>query len=181
MNIALAGPQDLDAVLEIVALCIRQMREAGSDQWDEIYPTRAVFEADAQSGALYVLRAPNPAGGQQTKVIGAVVINDVQADEYSSVAWRFPDPRPFVIHRLCVHPDRQGLGAGRRLMDFAESSAVARGYASIRLDTYTGNPRAVALYEQRGYRPAGFVRFPRRRLPFLCMELVCAERLLHLP
>ena len=36
------------------------------------------------------------------------------------------------------------------------------GYACIRLDAYTGNPRAMALYERRGYRQIGQARFPRR-------------------
>jgi hypothetical protein len=57
-------------------------------------------------------------------------------------------------------------------MDFAESHAARSGYASIRLDAYTGNPRSVQLYRRRGYREVGQVYFPRRTLPFWCFELI---------
>lgn len=46
-------------------------------------------------------------------------------------------------------------------MDFAERFADENGYEAIRLDAFTGNPGAVALYERRGYRKAGVVRFRR--------------------
>jgi ribosomal protein S18 acetylase RimI-like enzyme len=163
MSIARGIPQDVAAVMEIVALCIRQMHDAGSDQWDNIYPDRAVIDSDVQSGCLFVFR-------DGESIAGAIVLNEIQSPEYTTVNWRLPDPRPLVIHRLCVRPDWQSKGAGRQLMDFAENFAATNGYASIRLDTYTGNPRAVALYERRGYQIAGYIRFPRRKLPFICFE-----------
>jgi ribosomal protein S18 acetylase RimI-like enzyme len=163
MEVAIGTPGDVAAVTEVATLCVAQMRASGIDQWDEIYPGHDVFAADAESGHLYVLRS----GGI---VAGSIVLNEIQAPEYTTVAWRWPDHRPLVIHRLCVRPDYQRQGAGHRLMDFAESFAASRAYPSIRLDTYTGNPRAVTMYERRGYLAAGFVRFPRRRLPFICME-----------
>ena len=91
------------------------------------------------------------------------MLNEWQSPEYVELTW--DRARPLVVHRLCVHPERQKTGAARILMDFAETEAARRGYDSIRLDTYTGNPRAVALYERRGYRIAGYVRFRRRKLP----------------
>ncbi len=76
-----------------------------------------------------------------------------------------------VIHRLCVHPDWQARGLARQLMDFAENHARTQSYASIRLDAYKGNPRAIAFYEKRGYQRVGQARFPRRPLPFDLFEL----------
>jgi ribosomal protein S18 acetylase RimI-like enzyme len=77
-----------------------------------------------------------------------------------------------VVHRLCVDPAYQGNGLGSQLMDFAEAHAKQNTYVSIRLDAYAGNPRAVWLYERRGYRKAGQVYFPRRTLPFFCFEKI---------
>jgi ribosomal protein S18 acetylase RimI-like enzyme len=57
-------------------------------------------------------------------------------------------------------------------MEFAELYATRSGYASVRLDAYTGNPRSVNLYRRRGYREVGQIRFPRRELPFWCFELI---------
>lgn len=77
-----------------------------------------------------------------------------------------------VIHRLALHPEWQGRGIGSMLMDHAEDHARQNGFSCIRLDTYTGTPRALAMYARRGYQQIGQVWFPRRELPFDCMELV---------
>jgi ribosomal protein S18 acetylase RimI-like enzyme len=53
-------------------------------------------------------------------------------------------------------------------MSFAEETAVTRGYDCIRLDAFTRNPAALALYESRGYRRAGTVHF--RKGAFYCYE-----------
>ncbi|HYA18202.1 MAG TPA: GNAT family N-acetyltransferase [Bryobacteraceae bacterium] len=167
MEIVLAGSADLDRVMEIIGLCVRQMREAGSDQWDEIYPSREILAADIAARSLYLLRDAGES-------IAAIVLNEWQSPEYAALAWR--REKPLVVHRLCVRPDRQKAGVGRLLMDFAETFAAQQGYDSIRLDTYTGNERAAALYDRRGYQIAGYVRFPRRRLPFVCFELLLDQR-----
>jgi ribosomal protein S18 acetylase RimI-like enzyme len=170
MDVAQAAAVDLDAVMLIVGLCVHQMRDRGSDQWDELYPTREILAGDIAAGNLWVLREARLHETNDTSaIIGAVVLNEAQPPEYAQLTWR--GTKPLVIHRLCVHPDRQGSGAARQLMTFAESRAARHGYDSVRLDTYSGNPRAVALYEGRGYRISGYVRFRRRTLPFICFEL----------
>jgi GNAT superfamily N-acetyltransferase len=163
LDIVQACQKDVDAVMEIIRLCVLQMRASGSDQWDDIYPSREILDADAQAGNLYILK--------DRDLTGAIVLNEVQAPEYADLAWSIQDARPLVVHRLCVHPTRQSAGAGRQLMDFAENLAVTNRHASIRLDTYTGNPTAMAFYQRRGYQIVGYVRFRRRKLPFACFEL----------
>lgn len=104
------------------------------------------------------------------EVIGAVVLDSAQPPEYGPLRWQITDPAPMVIHRLCVTPELQKRGGARRLMDFAEQMADERGHLSIRLDTYLGNPRAMAMYVKRGYRVAGYLRFPGRKLGFVGFE-----------
>jgi ribosomal protein S18 acetylase RimI-like enzyme len=57
-------------------------------------------------------------------------------------------------------------------MDFAENYAAEKGFSSIRLDAYSGNSRALNLYERRGFRRVGQFFSPRRELPFYCYEKV---------
>jgi len=75
-----------------------------------------------------------------------------------------------VIHRLTVHPEHQELGHASTLMLFAESKARDLGCRSIRLDAFTKNPGACALYSGRGYRNLGTVDF--RMGVFYCFEKV---------
>jgi len=65
------------------------------------------------------------------------------------------------------------------MMVFAESFAANHNFSCIRLDAYTGNPRALALYERLGYQQAGQVFFPRRELPFACFEKKTNEESCH--
>jgi len=168
MLIVEAETGDASAVTEVIRLCVAQMRAAGIQQWDEIYPDYAVIADDIRARTLYVAR-------EERRAVAAICLNEVQPDEYRDVAWRCRRGRVLVVHRLCVHPDWQAHGLARQLMDFAEQLARDRGYACVRLDAYTGNPRAMAIYERRGYVAVGRTRFPRRPLPFVCFELVMGE------
>ena len=58
-------------------------------------------------------------------------------------------------------------------MDFAEDYAIRKGYDSIRLDTFSKNPRNQKFYEIRGYHRLGNVYFSDQSAdPFYCYELV---------
>ena len=158
-----ADPSHLDEAWAILDGCRAELRARGVDQWDDVYPTRETVAADIVAGRLHVLL-------ERGRCLGMVTLDERQDAEYATVPWTGAEPA-LVVHRLCVHPDAQGRGIGSRLMDHAESLARDGGYASVRLDAYTGNPGSAALYRRRGYREAGQVRFPRRELPFHCFEL----------
>ncbi len=169
MDIVEAEMRDAPGVMKIIALCLAHMRDQGIEQWDEIYPDLKVIEDDVLAHTLFVIRA-------DSQCVAAICLNEVQPEQYQGIAWRCSRGRALVIHRLCVHPDWQAHGLARRLMDFAETRAREHGYTSIRLDSYTGNPRALALYEKRGYTRVGQARFPRRPLPFALFEWETSPR-----
>jgi ribosomal protein S18 acetylase RimI-like enzyme len=164
MRVVIANDRHIDAAWDVMRRCKAALTARGIHQWDDVYPARDVIAADVARGALFVLE------DEHGRCVGSVALDETQSEEYQSLTWTSPEPA-LVVHRLCVDPAEQGKGLARRLMDFAESLAVERGYASIRLDAYTGNPRSVQLYRRRGYREVGQVFFPRRALPFWCFEL----------
>ena len=158
----------LDAAWQIVDRCRTALRARGILQWDDVYPTRQTVEADIECARLYVLHSGDEAA--------AIVTVDATPDEqYATVPWTSAEPA-LVVHRLCVDPAAQRRGLGGRLMDYVEAHAEHHGFASVRLDAYSGNPDALALYRRRGYREAGQVFFPRRSLPFYCFELDVQSR-----
>jgi hypothetical protein len=55
------------------------MREAGIEQWDEVYPTRQVLQSDVREGSLYA--GLLDAG----YLVGVVVLNEHQSPEYAQV------------------------------------------------------------------------------------------------
>jgi ribosomal protein S18 acetylase RimI-like enzyme len=138
------------------------MRREGVDQWDEIYPNMDIVAEDARNRSLYVTDS-------EGICLATVCLDWNQPPEYSPVNWSSAG-QVMVIHRLCVDPAYQGQGIAGRLMDFAEWEARRRGSRWIRLDAYSANHQVVRMYERRGYRIMGEIRFPRRELPFYCFE-----------
>ncbi|MBC2838077.1 GNAT family N-acetyltransferase [Robiginitalea sp. SC105] len=160
---------EIPQILELTRACGREMCARGIFQWTETYPSREAFQQDIDRGELWVLDL-----GQGP--VGTLVLSEVMDEEYRQVLWLTPNDRNRYVHRLGVHPDLQGRGYARKLMDFAEARAAAEGAASIRLDTFSRNPRNQRFYEQRGYQRLGAVYFPKQSAyPFYCYERILSS------
>ena len=67
---------------------------------------------------------------------------------------------------LCVAPDLQSAGLGRRLLDAAEDHARALGIAAMEMTVIDSRDALIAWYERRGYDRTGVTRpFPVPRDP----------------
>ena len=137
MPIRFASIADIEDIMFLIEQCIQSMESQGIYQWDDSYPTAEIFADDIKSNSLFVFED----GGS---CMGIISLNENQAPEYQELIWENENGKILVIHRLAVNPGRQKQGIGRRLMDFAEDYAADQGYASIRLDAYSGNPRAAS-------------------------------------
>ena len=60
-----------------------------------------------------------------------------------------------LLDNIAVSPNRQGLGLGRRLLAFAETEALRRGYREIRLYTHQTMVENQRLYASIGYQETG--------------------------
>ncbi|MBJ6724344.1 GNAT family N-acetyltransferase [Geomesophilobacter sediminis] len=161
MPIRRAETSDLPAVLALFRTCVACMEREGISQWDEVYPNADTVRADTERRELFVLESE---GG----LIGVITLNERQEPEYQTVRWQL-DGKTLVVHRLAVAPAFQGRRVAGLLMAFAHGYARTRGYATVRLDAFSGNPAALALYQGLGYRRAGTVQF--RKGEFHCFEI----------
>jgi GNAT superfamily N-acetyltransferase len=59
------------------------------------------------------------------------------------------------VLRVRVHPAARRRGLGRALMSELEQRAARSGLRSMRLDTATNQPEAMAFYQGLGYREVG--------------------------
>jgi ribosomal protein S18 acetylase RimI-like enzyme len=160
VNIRLAHPDEIEDVLTVVKAAIRHMESQGIHQWDEVYPDRFVLQADLDKGHMHIIEAKG-------RIAGVVVINEDQSPEYGAVPWQYQG-RALVVRRLTIDPFHERRGLARQLMAFAEKTAITIGCDTVRLDAFTQNPGAVALYNSLGYRNAGTVQF--RKGVFYCYE-----------
>lgn len=58
----------------------------------------------------------------------------------------------FGILAIAVHPDTQGLGIGKMLMQEAERIALQGGFQSMHLTVATDNLQAIGFYERQGWK-----------------------------
>ncbi len=129
-------------------------------QWDELYPDKETLLRDIERSEMRVLST-------QTRVVACITLNTEESPEYRTVQWRHAGPA-LVVHRLTVDPAWQGQGFATKLMIHAERHARETQFRTLRLDAYTENPGAMALYIKLGYAKAGTVTF--RKGLFNCYE-----------
>ena len=154
-TISLASTLHHSQIMALLEDCIDDLVRQGNDQWGDHYPTSDIITGDLETQTLY--RAQN----DRNQLQGFIVINPHQPPQWDGLIWKTPEP-VMAVHRLCVHPHWQREGIAGLLMDFSEALVLGQGYASMRLDAYSGNPAALGFYEKRGYRRVGRVQFPQR-------------------
>ncbi|WP_417199867.1 GNAT family N-acetyltransferase [Bizionia sp.] len=158
--------EDIDTILEITKACAIDMISKNIQQWNSKYPNRSAFENDVARNELYVLEEPK-------KIIGCLVLSTKMDAEYETIDWLTPNSNNLYVHRVAIHPDYQGKGWARKLMNFAENMANKNEFTSIRLDTFSKNARNQKFYELRGYKKLGAIYFPKQsEHPFYCYEFV---------
>lgn len=158
--------KDIDNILQITKACASHMISKNIFQWNEFYPNKKPFEKDAERKELYVMQL-------EKQIIGCITISTFMDEEYIPINWLTPNKNNIYIHRLAVHPNEQGKGYARKLMDYAKNFAISNNYTSIRLDTFSRNERNKKFYELRGFKRTGKIYFPKQsKYPFYCYELV---------
>lgn len=152
---------DLKEICDLVGAAVDTMIQNQIFQWDEVYPTEQDFRRDIERGELYV-------GVIEGRIAVACVANQECDEQYINGAWRYADEPYYVIHRLCVNPTFQNRGVARRTMLYIEEQLADRGIHAIRLDSFSGNPYALKLYENLGYARVGTADWRKGR--FYLME-----------
>lgn len=157
------NPSDKPALKRLYHTVTAALRKNGVKQWDWFYPNGFVIGRDLGRGSVYGIR-------EKGEIVAAIVVDRQFSARYAGLTFQDKSGTPAGIHRLVVSPVHQGKGIGKKLLHFAEDYAKDHGSTSIRLDVFSGNPGAVALYEQHGYQRVGAVRYPMRKMPYWCME-----------
>ena len=159
--------KDIAMLLKLTGACGRHMIDQGIYQWNEHYPSIEAFVSDLNRNALWVYELNG-------LPVGCISFYTEIDPEYQDMPWLTPDTKHLYIHRLAVHPDYQKKNIARTLMDFAENKACELRCDSVRLDTFSQNPRNLKFYAARGYKETGGkLYFPKQSVhPFITLELL---------
>lgn len=147
-----ASIEDFKEITALYHAAVDKMIENRIYQWDEIYPNDEILIEDILQGEMHLFVTDG-------RIAACVIINEDQDEQYSTGSWRYSAGKVAVIHRLCVHPDYQGFGIGKKTVQLTEALAKEKGYGIIRLDAFSQNEHAKNLYRNLGYTYAGEISF----------------------
>ncbi len=144
----LAIKEDLPLLFDLYKRGIEEMQMAGIDQWDEEYPNAHTITEDVERGDLHLCIC-------EGEIAASFALNREVEEEYETANWEKPDANFIAMHRLCVSPDFQRRGIGRACMQEIDRFALDNGYNAVRLDTFSGNTKALPMYESLGFKSVG--------------------------
>ncbi|GAA0228312.1 GNAT family N-acetyltransferase [Metaclostridioides mangenotii] len=162
MQIKKAVPENIDKIMEIVMENKKIMINEHNTQWDDTYPMKESFEEDIKNGELYKIC-------EGEEMLGVICLNEVEAKEYINVNWSKKGPA-IVVHRMCITPNIQKKGVGRKFIEFAEELAKEKKYFYIKADTYDENIKMNNFLLKCGFVKTGEVNLRKKPKHFNCYE-----------
>jgi GNAT superfamily N-acetyltransferase len=150
LTIALAGPADLDALVEIDASASAWSDAIGRPGGQAPRPLREIFAESIARGESWIARWRGERAGKIT----------LQWQDMS--VWGETSWDAVYVHGLATHRDYTGKGVGLALLRWAERAAEAAGREYVRLDCNADNPELRAYYEQAGFAHRGDVALGHR-------------------
>jgi GNAT superfamily N-acetyltransferase len=165
MIIRKANKSDLDNIMLMYKSCVNGMLENDIDQWDATYPNSGVIIEDLIAQTYFVAIENNI-------IIGGINIDQNQDKTYLEIDWEDTSDSFLVVHRLGVKQEFWNKKIGKYLMLFTEKLVLERGLKSIRLDTYSGNPKAMEFYRRLGYIELGTIDLKSDKDKYHCFEKI---------
>lgn len=157
---ALAARDSLDAVTALLHRAYAPLAAGGMDFAAATQSVEATRRCVAAGQCFVAERAG--------ALVGTVTVSGPY-DETVQEPWlREADTAHY--HQFAVHPDHQGMGIGRRLVEVCESWARERRYRRLALDIAEGAEELRALYARLGYREIAREQAPGRRARSLVMR-----------
>ena len=165
MMIRKAEISDLKNIMKMYNSCVGGMLKNGIDQWDETYPNAEIIAEDLELGTYFVAEVDG-------QIVGGINIDRQQDPTYLDIDWQDDSNQFLVVHRLGVKAENWGDGIGKVLMIFTEQLVKETGLSSIRLDTYSGNPKAMEFYLRLGYSELGTIDLKPNKNKYHCFEKI---------
>ncbi len=152
VSVGHALPHELASVEDLYRRASDAMRGTAADcAWEfGVHPTEEGLASSLWAGNLFCARLDGA-------VAGAFVLDNRPAAYYAGKPWR-TDAEPAetaVLHLVTSDPELRGRGIARALVRAACAQARSRGCRVLRLDVFSNNAPAIALYRSEGFRHLG--------------------------
>ena len=159
MEIRLAFPNEVDAVMKVIEDAKKTLAQSGSDQWQNGYPNADIIIDDIISGQAYVAL-------EEGEVIAYAAVTRSPESAYDAIyegKWQGGEPEYLVFHRIAVARDAQGQGVAQT---FLEGLIEGFDYLDFRSDTHDQNKVMQHIFEKLGFKQVGKVPVDGERLAY---------------
>ena len=159
MEIRLAFPNEVNAVMKVIEDAKKTLAQSGSDQWQNGYPNVDIIIDDIISGQAYVAL-------EEGEVIAYAAVTRSPESAYDAIyegKWQGGEPEYLVFHRIAVASDVQGQGVAQT---FLEGLIEGFDYLDFRSDTHAQNKVMQHIFEKLGFKQVGKVPVDGERLAY---------------
>ncbi len=133
---------DLPALKSAFAAITKKMNENGFLFWDDRYPYE-VFSTDIAEERLYLWI-------DHDTIVSAFALCEHSSGE-KAVAWEAPEATALYLYRFAVHPDYEGRGIAKAMLQKVREVSRTKGADYLRLFVVDSNLPALSLYAADGF------------------------------
>ena len=159
MEIRLAFPNEVDAVMKVIEDARKTLAKAGRDQWQNGYPNADIIIDDIISGQAYVAL-------DEGDLLAYAAVTKSPESAYEAIyegKWQGGETEYLVFHRIAVAADVQGQGVAQT---FLEGLIEGFDYLDFRSDTHDKNKAMQHIFEKLGFKQVGKVPVDGERLAY---------------
>ncbi len=163
MDIIKAKATDLVEILFLLKVCTRDMNSRGLRHWSSTFPSSDEINHDLQQGSIYLVKDKGVCKGM-------INLHNTEPEDYSQMNLSADNSKPLFVYCMAVHPNWQGQGIAKMMIDFVQKLAKENGFTSIRLDIYKSSLDARQFCENLSFREIGSFQANFQRIPYVCYE-----------
>ena len=159
MEIRLAFPNEVNAVMKVIEDAKKTLAQSGSDQWQNGYPNADIIIDDIISGQAYVAL-------EEGELLAYAAVTKSPEKAYEAIYdgnWEGKQAEYLVFHRIAVASDVQGQGVAQT---FLEGLIEGFDYLDFRSDTHDQNKVIQHIFEKLGFKQVGKVPVDGERLAY---------------
>ena len=159
MEIRLAFPNEVDAIMQVIEEAKKCLADAGSTQWQNGYPNTETIIDDIISGQAYVAL-------EEGELLAYAAVTKSPEKAYEAIYdgnWEGKEAEYLVFHRIAVASDVQGKGVAQT---FLEGLIEGFDYLDFRSDTHAQNKVMQHIFEKLGFKQVGKVPVDGERLAY---------------
>lgn len=159
MEIRLAFPNEVDAIMQVIEEAKKCLVDAGSTQWQNGYPNTDTIIDDIISGQAYVAL-------EEGELLAYAAVTKNPEKSYEAIYdgdWQGKETEYLVFHRIAVASDVQGQGVAQT---FLEGLIEGFDYLDFRSDTHAKNIAMQHIFEKLGFKQVGKVPVDGERLAY---------------